>query len=73
MTIDARIQDDDEGLFGAVDFDPFLLAASSCGDADLSITKSDSSDPVTTGGTLTYTLTIGNAGPADASSRGEIL
>src|SRR5438445_607440 len=33
------------------------------GGADLSITKSDSPDPVAPGGTLTYTITIGNAGP----------
>jgi len=36
--------------------------------ADLSIIKSDSPDPVTNGGTLTYTLAIHNAGPDTASS-----
>lgn len=36
--------------------------------ADLSITKSDSPDPVLNGGTLTYTLTVNNAGPDTASS-----
>ena len=35
--------------------------------ADLSLTKADSPDPVTVGGTLTYTLTVANAGPGDAS------
>ena len=34
--------------------------------ADLSITKVDSPDPVLTGGTLTYTLTVSNAGPVAA-------
>jgi uncharacterized repeat protein (TIGR01451 family) len=34
--------------------------------ADLSITKLASPDPVLTGGTLTYTLTVTNAGPAVA-------
>jgi len=36
--------------------------------ADLSITKSDSPDPVTTGNTLAYTLTIINRGPDAAAS-----
>src|SRR5206468_3809964 len=36
--------------------------------ADLSITKSDSPDPVTAGGTLTYTLSVSNAGPSTATS-----
>src|SRR5207244_442923 len=34
--------------------------------ADLLITKSDSPDPVTAGGTLTYTLSVSNAGPSTA-------
>ena len=36
--------------------------------ADLAITKSDAPDPVTTGGTLTYTLSVNNlgAGPSNA-------
>ena len=36
--------------------------------ADVSITKSDSPDPVNSGDTLTYTLTIHNAGPSTATS-----
>ncbi|OGY18605.1 MAG: hypothetical protein A2900_02890 [Candidatus Chisholmbacteria bacterium RIFCSPLOWO2_01_FULL_50_28] len=35
--------------------------------SDLSIVKSDNPDPVTSGDTLTYTLTINNAGPDTAS------
>src|SRR5439155_792539 len=36
--------------------------------ADLSITKSDAPDPVSAGGTLTYTLTVSNGGPSTATS-----
>ncbi len=36
--------------------------------ADLSISKTDSPDPVTAGSTLTYALTVTNHGPSDASS-----
>ncbi len=36
------------------------------GEADLSITKTDSPDPVVAGGQLTYTIEVGNAGPATA-------
>ena len=36
--------------------------------ADLSITKSDSADPVAPGGAYTYTVTVNNAGPSDATS-----
>lgn len=35
--------------------------------ADLSITKTDSADPVTTGDALTYTLTVSNLGPDPAT------
>src|SRR5687767_9302108 len=34
--------------------------------ADLSLTKSDSPDPVAVGGSLTYTLTVRNQGPASS-------
>lgn len=36
--------------------------------ADLSITKSDSPDPVIAGTMLTYTITVTNSGPIDATS-----
>ncbi len=35
--------------------------------ADLSITKTDAPDPVVAGSQLTYTLTVGNAGPGSAA------
>ena len=34
--------------------------------SDLSLTKTGAPDPVVAGGTLTYTLTVANAGPSDA-------
>jgi uncharacterized repeat protein (TIGR01451 family) len=37
-------------------------------EADLSIEKSDSTDPVVAGTNLTYTVTVSNAGPSDAQS-----
>ena len=37
------------------------------GSADLSITKTDSADPVTADSDITYTLSVANAGPSDAS------
>src|SRR4030095_3709847 len=36
--------------------------------ADLSITKGDAPDPVSTHAALTYTLDVANAGPAPAST-----
>ncbi|MGH2490352.1 MAG: hypothetical protein ACRDF9_02485, partial [Candidatus Limnocylindria bacterium] len=36
--------------------------------ADLVVVQSDSPDPVTAGSNLSYTLTVGNAGPSDAQS-----
>ncbi len=36
--------------------------------ADLSVTKTDSPDPVATGAQLTYTIDVANAGPSDVAS-----
>jgi uncharacterized repeat protein (TIGR01451 family) len=36
--------------------------------ADLSVSKSDSPDPVATGGNITYTISVTNAGPSNAAS-----
>ncbi|MDA2911626.1 DUF11 domain-containing protein [Nitrospiraceae bacterium AH_259_D15_M11_P09] len=38
-----------------------------CGTTDLSVVKSDSPDPVTTGQNLTYTVTVTNNGPSEAT------
>ncbi|MBK5258594.1 MAG: ExeM/NucH family extracellular endonuclease [Thermoanaerobaculia bacterium] len=38
------------------------------GSADLSVTKVDTPDPVTAGTNLTYTITVNNAGPSDATT-----
>ncbi|HEX7831641.1 MAG TPA: endonuclease/exonuclease/phosphatase family protein [Thermoanaerobaculia bacterium] len=38
------------------------------GAADVSITKSDSPDPVTAGQNLAYTITVNNAGPSNATT-----
>ena len=42
-------------------------APAATGTADLSLTKSDSPDPVTAGGALTYTIKVANAGPDAAT------
>ncbi len=36
--------------------------------SDLSITKTDSTDPVTAGNSFSYTIVVSNAGPSDAAS-----
>ena len=59
---------DDRTLFGglhgwAVELEVFAPPST----ADLSIIKTDSPDPVVAGGALTYTVTVDNAGPADAA------
>jgi uncharacterized repeat protein (TIGR01451 family) len=42
------------------------VATDVTGEADLSITKTDSPDPVIAGNPLTYTITVSNAGPSTA-------
>ena len=42
--------------------------AGAAADPDLSLTKSDSPDPVAPGGQLTYTISVSNAGPDAAGN-----
>ena len=44
-----------------------LLPATAFAQADLSISKTDSADPVTTGQEFTYSITVSNAGPEPAT------
>jgi serralysin len=47
---------------------PGKATAATLDPADLSLTKSDSPDPVATGATLTYTIRVHNAGPDPATN-----
>ena len=47
--------------------DTSTATTSVTGEADLSVVKSDSPDPVVAGTNLSYTLTVANAGPSDAT------
>jgi uncharacterized repeat protein (TIGR01451 family) len=58
----AGVTDPTPGNNSATDND--TLAAQ----ADLSVTKVDTPDPVTAGANLTYTITVNNAGPSNATS-----
>jgi len=56
------------GLVWDVVYGPTALVLTVGGDvADLSLLKSDGSDPVFVGDVLTYTITVMNAGPLDAT------
>jgi uncharacterized repeat protein (TIGR01451 family)/MYXO-CTERM domain-containing protein len=44
------------------------LTASTCPNADLSITAVDAPDPVATGGALSYTVNVANSGPSAATN-----
>lgn len=62
-----------DGSDSALDSNVFLKAGSfttepPAASADLSVSKSDSPDPVTVGEELTYLVTVSNAGPAAAQS-----
>ena len=53
--------------FGNSEWKFFKHNASTVKCADLTLTKTDSPDPVTAGSTLTYTLSVTNNGPDDAT------
>jgi uncharacterized repeat protein (TIGR01451 family) len=57
---------DDGSIIGATSFAVSALSLVGA-TSDLSITKTDSPDPVTVGATLTYTLTVQNGGPLPAT------
>ena len=60
---------DHDGLPDDEDPQPSVFDGSICQNmADLSITKTDSPDPLTLPGNLTYTLTVANAGPDAAAA-----
>ncbi|MEE9293850.1 MAG: CFI-box-CTERM domain-containing protein [Phycisphaerae bacterium] len=58
--------DDVTGL-GLIDADFALGFVSAANDTDVSVTESGSPDPVTVGSSLTYTITVANAGPGAAT------
>ena len=60
VTPPAGVDDPNPGDNTATDVDTVTPVA------DLSVTKTDSPDPVAVLGTLTYTLAVSNAGPSDA-------
>ena len=62
-TVTASVADATPGNNSATDSDTVLTP-----EADLSLTKVDSQDPVAAGTGLTYTLSVANAGPSDAAS-----
>jgi len=62
VTAPAGVTDPTPGNNSATDSD--TLAAQ----ADLSVTKVDTPDPVTAGNNITYTITVNNAGPSNATS-----
>lgn len=51
---------------GGIEVDHLQYGLYTVQGANLSLAKTDSPDPVAPGGTLTYTLTVSNAGPATA-------
>lgn len=51
---------------GGIEVDHLQYGLFTVTGANLSLSKQDSPDPVAPGGTLTYTLTVSNAGPATA-------
>ena len=62
-TVSSSATDTVPGNNSATDGDTVLMPS-----ADLSITKTDSADPVAQGAAFNYTITVNNAGPSDATS-----
>ena len=56
-----------DSIFGAGRVDALAAVDEALPVTDLSIIKSDSPDPVAAGSNLSYTLTVANAGPLDAT------
>jgi uncharacterized repeat protein (TIGR01451 family) len=56
------------GVLAAVLIATPIGASAAPGDADLAVTKTDSPDPVSVGGNLTYTIGVQNLGPLAANS-----
>jgi len=67
ITNAAAVRSDTPDLVPAnnTDIEPTVVAAPTS--ADLAITKTDAADPVAVNGSVVYTLTIRNNGPADAT------
>ena len=63
LTVDDTVSAYDDGTLNDWSLDFTCLAM-----ADLSISKSDSTDPVLAGDNLTYTVMVDNAGPNDATN-----
>jgi uncharacterized repeat protein (TIGR01451 family) len=62
VTAGAGVTDPTPGNNSATDTDTLVASA------DISVTKSDSPDPVIAGNNITYTITVNNNGPSDAQS-----
>ncbi len=65
---DARPFDGDGDMTATIDIGVDEYTGLVIQDADLAVTKSDSPDPVTEGGEITYTITVTNNGPGDATT-----
>lgn len=64
---DARPQDGNGDTVATVDIGMDEFVGAALPSADLGVTKTDSPDPVTGGENVTYSITVTNSGPDDAS------